>query len=201
MGDSANVQVRLSNPDQGQLDELLRGGLQPVRTVLRALVLRQLADGQTIRKVARNVGLNPEDGLADQPTLSARRTRSGLIRGGAAGEGSVVGCPTAAAHRGSGLQSATGGPGAVDSALASGGGGETQTGAASGTRDGPHPARTPRSKTVAGKKCGAWPNSMSNTSRAWRMYWQSMRSRSRPGNQWCVSTRNRWFCFRKSGLR
>ena len=57
MGDSAKVQVRLSKPDQGQLDELLRGGLQPVRTVLRALVLRQLADGQTIRKVARNVGL------------------------------------------------------------------------------------------------------------------------------------------------
>ena len=60
MGDSAKVQVRLSKPDQGQWDELLRGGLQPVRTVLRALVLRQLADGQTIRKVARNVGLTPK---------------------------------------------------------------------------------------------------------------------------------------------
>jgi transposase len=60
MGDSAKVQVRLSKPDQGHLDELLRGGLQPVRTVLRALVLRQLADGQTIRKVARNVGLTPK---------------------------------------------------------------------------------------------------------------------------------------------
>jgi putative transposase len=58
MGASAKVQVRLSKPDQGQLDELLRGGLQPVRTVLRALVLRQLADGQTIRKVARNVARN-----------------------------------------------------------------------------------------------------------------------------------------------
>src|SRR5258708_34093798 len=60
MRDSAKVQVRLSKPDQGQLDELVRGGLQPVRTVLRALVLRQLADGQTIRKVARNVGLTPK---------------------------------------------------------------------------------------------------------------------------------------------
>ena len=56
MGDSAKVQVRLSKPDQGQLDELLRGGLQPVRTVLRALVLRQLGDGQTNRKV----GLTPK---------------------------------------------------------------------------------------------------------------------------------------------
>jgi len=46
----------LSKPEQQQLDKLLSGGLQPVRTVLRALVLRQLGDGQTIRKVASNVG-------------------------------------------------------------------------------------------------------------------------------------------------
>jgi putative transposase len=60
MEDSGKVQVRLSKLEQEQLDELLRGGFQPVRTVLRALVLRQLADGQTIRKVARNVGLTPK---------------------------------------------------------------------------------------------------------------------------------------------
>jgi putative transposase len=60
MEDSGKVQVRLSKLEQEQLGELLRGGLQPVRTVLRALVLRQLADGQTIRKVARNVGLTPK---------------------------------------------------------------------------------------------------------------------------------------------
>jgi Homeodomain-like domain len=60
MEDSARVQVRSSKPEQTQLDKLLRGALQPVRTVLRALVLRQLADGQTIRKVARNVSLTPK---------------------------------------------------------------------------------------------------------------------------------------------
>ncbi len=60
MEDSGKVQVRLSKLEQEQLDELLRGGLQPVRTVLRALVLRQLADGETIRKVAGNVGLTPK---------------------------------------------------------------------------------------------------------------------------------------------
>src|SRR5260370_39880449 len=60
MGDSKKVQVRLSKPEQQQLDDLLSGGLQPVRTVLRALVLRQLADGQAIRKVARNTGLTPK---------------------------------------------------------------------------------------------------------------------------------------------
>ena len=38
MKDRKAVQVRLSKPEQRRLDELLRGGLQPVRTVLRALV-------------------------------------------------------------------------------------------------------------------------------------------------------------------
>ena len=60
MGDGRKVQVRLSRPEQQQLDDLLSGGLQPVRTVLRALVLRQLAAGQAIRKVARNLGLTPK---------------------------------------------------------------------------------------------------------------------------------------------
>ena len=60
MEEPNRVQVRLSKPEQQQLDKLLSGGLQPVRTVLRALVLRQLADGQAIRTVARNVGFTPK---------------------------------------------------------------------------------------------------------------------------------------------
>ena len=55
MGDGRKVQVRLSKTEQRPLDDLLRGGLQPVRTVLRALALRQLANGQGIRRVARAV--------------------------------------------------------------------------------------------------------------------------------------------------
>jgi hypothetical protein len=37
----------LSRRDRHRLDELLSGGLQPVRTVLRALALRQMDDGQS----------------------------------------------------------------------------------------------------------------------------------------------------------
>ena len=53
---------------------MLHSGLQPVRTVLRALALRQLADGQPIRQVAKNVALTPKtDFLAganlDNPDL------------------------------------------------------------------------------------------------------------------------------------
>ena len=39
---------------------MLHSGLQPVRTVLRALALRQLAEGQTVRRVAKNVALTPK---------------------------------------------------------------------------------------------------------------------------------------------
>src|ERR1700730_17399471 len=76
MGDGRKVQLRLSKPEQQQLDDLLSGGLQPVRTVLRALVLRQLADGQAIRKVARNVGLTPKT-----VWLTSQRYQQGGLEG------------------------------------------------------------------------------------------------------------------------
>jgi putative transposase len=76
MGDSKKVQVRLSKPEQHQLDDLLSGGLQPVRTVLRALVLRRLADGQAIRKVARNTGLTPKT-----VWLTSQRYQQGGLEG------------------------------------------------------------------------------------------------------------------------
>jgi hypothetical protein len=47
--------VRWSKREQRELRRLLQSGLPPVRTVLRALAL-QLADGQPIRQVAKNVG-------------------------------------------------------------------------------------------------------------------------------------------------
>jgi hypothetical protein len=47
--------IRLSQREQQELRRLLQSGLQPVRTVLRALAVRQLADGQPIRQVAKNV--------------------------------------------------------------------------------------------------------------------------------------------------
>jgi|SRR5215831_8589737 len=53
-------QVRLSRQERQELRRLLHGGLQPVRTVLRALALRQLAGGQTVRQVAMNLALTPK---------------------------------------------------------------------------------------------------------------------------------------------
>ena len=64
--------ARLSKREQQEVQRLLRSGLQPVRTVLRALALRQLADGQPIRQVAKNVGLTPKT-----VWLTGRRYRRG----------------------------------------------------------------------------------------------------------------------------
>jgi transposase len=53
-------QVCLCKREEQELQRLLRSGLQPVRTVQRALALRQLAEGQAMRQVAVNVGLTPK---------------------------------------------------------------------------------------------------------------------------------------------
>ena len=54
------VQVQLAKQEQQELRRVLGAGLQPVRTVLRALALRQLAEGQTVRQVAKNLALTPK---------------------------------------------------------------------------------------------------------------------------------------------
>lgn len=64
--------VRLSKQEHQELRRLLQSGLQPVRTVLRALALQQLADGQPMRQVAENVALTPKT-----VWLTSRRYRQG----------------------------------------------------------------------------------------------------------------------------
>jgi hypothetical protein len=53
MGRGIRLQVKISSRDRQQSEELLRSGLQPVRTILRALVLRQLDLGQSTHVKAR----------------------------------------------------------------------------------------------------------------------------------------------------
>ncbi len=54
------IEVKVSPKDQKQLRQLLRAGMQPVRVVLRALALEQLALGWTAPGVARTVHLSPQ---------------------------------------------------------------------------------------------------------------------------------------------
>src|ERR1019366_9143279 len=58
MGRGKALRVQLSRRDRQQLDQLLSGGLQPVRTVLRALALRQMDAGRATPAVAVSLGLS-----------------------------------------------------------------------------------------------------------------------------------------------
>lgn len=49
--------MQLSTEDRVKLEILLSGGIQPVRTVQRALVLRQLGEGKSSPRIAANVGV------------------------------------------------------------------------------------------------------------------------------------------------
>jgi len=52
--------IKVSARDRAQINQLLRGGVQQVRLVLRALALRLLAGGVTAPQVAQTVPLTPK---------------------------------------------------------------------------------------------------------------------------------------------
>jgi len=51
------LKVRLKRPERSELDRMLSGGVQPVRTVLRALALRHLDRGESVAAVSAMVPL------------------------------------------------------------------------------------------------------------------------------------------------
>src|ERR1035437_8834788 len=118
------LHVRLPKRHRDKLDNVLRGGIQPVRVVLRALALSQLHQGKAASDVADNV-----------------RLTSKAVR---------------------------------------------ETGPQGRTRDNSDLVARTRPSAVAGKKCGASPSSMTNTSRRWKMCWKSMKGRCLPKSRWCA---------------
>ena len=54
------LHVRLPKRHRSKLDNLLKGGIQQVRVVLRALALSQLHEGKPASEVAANLRLNPK---------------------------------------------------------------------------------------------------------------------------------------------
>jgi putative transposase len=54
------LRVRLRKRDREELDDMLSGGVQPVRVLLRGLALCQLHDGQAVSAVAAHVRLTPK---------------------------------------------------------------------------------------------------------------------------------------------
>jgi hypothetical protein len=58
MSKHRGLQIELSRRDRRQIEELLGGGVQPVRTVIRALVLRQIDQGRTTVEAGAAVGIS-----------------------------------------------------------------------------------------------------------------------------------------------
>jgi putative transposase len=54
------LRVRLRKRDREELDDMLSGGVQPVRVLLRGLALCQLHDGQAVSAVGAHVRLTPK---------------------------------------------------------------------------------------------------------------------------------------------
>ena len=58
MGWHNGLQIELSRADRKRVGELLSGGVQPVRTVIRALVLRQMDQGRSTVEAGSAVGIS-----------------------------------------------------------------------------------------------------------------------------------------------
>jgi transposase len=54
------LQIDVDKKDQRELRTLLKGGVQQVRVVLRALALLQLADGASAPQIAKVISLTPQ---------------------------------------------------------------------------------------------------------------------------------------------
>ena len=126
--------LELSRRDRQQLDELLRGGLQPVRTVLRALALRQMDDGQCTPAVGVSLGLSAKAVWQ----IAKRYQEGGLDR--ALFDGARPGkAPALDLDSGSGSSPwsarAAGRPGTLDRTADGRRGGEAQAGAKGGAGD------------------------------------------------------------------
>ena len=52
------LQIELSRQERKQVEQLLSGGVQPVRAVIRALVLRQIDAGRTTVEAGAGVGIS-----------------------------------------------------------------------------------------------------------------------------------------------
>jgi len=141
------VPIKVKPKDLTQIVELLRGGIQQVRVVLRALVPRQLADGVTAPHVAQTVPLTPKAIRQIAHRYNSIGLNAALYDKQRPGAHEVLDVFREATHHCHGLQSSAGRPGAVDGALGCGRSRQAQTGAQGGPRNNPDFAAEPRVAT------------------------------------------------------
>lgn len=146
----------LSRQERLQIDELLSGGVQPMRTVIRALMLRQMDEGRSTVEVGAGLGISAEvvweigkrylEGGLERVLYDTPRPGQKPLLDAEHGQRIILMVLRPAASR----------AGAEDGATDRSGGGPAQVGRACGTRNRPHPASVPRAEAVAEKNvmCG-----------------------------------------------
>jgi putative transposase len=58
MSERRGLHIQLSRQERRQIDKVLSGGVQPVRTVIRALVLRHMDEGRSTVEAGASVGIS-----------------------------------------------------------------------------------------------------------------------------------------------
>ena len=76
MGWHNGLRIQLSRQERQQIEEMLSGGVQPVRVVIRAIVLRQLDDGRSTVEAGAGVGISAKVAWA----IGKRYLEGGLER-------------------------------------------------------------------------------------------------------------------------
>jgi len=166
--------VRLKKADRDKLDDLLGGGVQPVRTVLRALALTHLHEGKSASEVAEIVRLTPKavreigrrcvDSGMEQALYDKQRPGAApVLEEGQRQRIVAMVCsdpPEGYARWTVRL--------VAEEAV------KRRLGAAHRQGDHSAVADPRRPEAVAGKKCGAYQNSMKTTSPRWKTFWRPM---------------------------
>jgi len=154
------LHIEITRKDQKNLKKLLSGGVQQVRVVLRAMALLQMAKGVSAPRIAGVVPLTPqairrvahryEEGGLERALYEKERPGAATVLEDSRKQGIIaMVCSDPA-----------GGLRPVDRATCRRGSREAAPDSASGKRNYPGSAPPPRPQAVAGKKCGAWPNSL-----------------------------------------
>jgi transposase len=149
------IPIQVKSKDLSQIGELLRGGIQQVRVVLRALSLRQLADGFTAPEVAQALPLTAKavrqiahrytsDGL-DAAVYAKERPGAQEVLDGPQKQ-RIVAMVCSKPPEGRARWTVR---------LIAEEAGQAQVGAQGGPRDNPDFVAEPRIEAVAGKTCGA----------------------------------------------
>ena len=102
------LRIEVTTKDQKELRKLLRGGVQPVRVVLRALALLQLAKGVSAPRISMMVALTPQAIRKVGHRYQQGGPGTGALREGTAWRGCFAGGQPEAAYHRHGLQRSAG---------------------------------------------------------------------------------------------